>query len=102
MRATLALSTAALLVLIPLSVAAAASDTVTVQNNRGPLANAWFRAAAGRIEDKGGGQFLVDEKLRLRIEGAAPLVRGSGATAELLVPIALQNNETKIVENFSW
>jgi hypothetical protein len=41
-RATLALSTAALLVLIPLSVAAAASDTVTVQNNRGPLANAWF------------------------------------------------------------
>ena len=40
MRAVLALSVAALL--IPLSVAAAASDTVTVQNDRGPLANAWF------------------------------------------------------------
>jgi len=75
--------------------------TLVLRGSR-PLANAWFRAAAGRIEDKGGGQFLVDEKLRLRIEGAAPLVRGSGATAELLVPIALQNNETKIVENFSW
>jgi len=42
MRAALALSTAALLVLIPFSGVAAASDTVTVQNNRGPLANAWF------------------------------------------------------------
>lgn len=42
MRAALVVSTAALVVLVPLSAVVAASDTVTIQNNRGPLANAWF------------------------------------------------------------
>ena len=41
-RAALAIPAAALVVLIPLSAAAAASDTVSVVNNRGPLVNAWF------------------------------------------------------------
>jgi mono/diheme cytochrome c family protein len=67
-----------------------------------PPANACFRAVVGHVEDKGGGLFLVEERLRLRIEGATPILRGSGAKAELLVPIPWQNNQAKIVETFSW
>jgi len=75
--------------------------TLTLRAAQAPP-QAWFRAAVGKVEDQGGGQFLIDDKLRLRLEGATPTIRGTGAKKELLVPLTLQNQETRIVETFSW
>jgi len=61
-----------------------------------------FRAALGTIETQKDGAYLVDGKIRLRFEQAAPIIRGQGSKSELLVPVTFQNNQARLVEVFSW
>jgi len=63
----------------------------------------YFRAAAGaKIEEKGGGLFLVDGKLQLRFPGSQPIVRASGGGMELLVPVVFKDGSARITEDFVW
>ena len=71
-----------------------------------PPADLWFRAWSGKsVEEQGGGVFLADGRVRLRIEtsGAArPRVRQSGAKMELLVPMTFRDREARLVEDIVW
>jgi mono/diheme cytochrome c family protein len=69
--------------------------TIIVHSKESP-AGLWYRAATGkRIEEKGG-EFVVDNGLRLRIEGAR--IRGS----ELLLPVELKDGSRTILVTYSW
>ncbi len=67
-------------------------------------ADLWVRAAAGRaIERMADGSFRLDGALTLRIEGAgAPVVRKSGSTCELLVPVPFSGGRARVVQHYAW
>jgi cytochrome c2 len=77
--------------------------TVTLRAAQPPK-NLWFRAWAGsKVEEQADGAFLLDGRLRLKLQSAArPLVRRNGERTELLVPVTFANGEAKFVEEFSW
>jgi hypothetical protein len=63
-----------------------------------PVAALWFRVAmAKKIEEKDG-VYVLDNGLKLKIEGAAPTVRAG----ELLVPVPLKERECLISVTYSW
>lgn len=74
--------------------------TITLKSDKGP-ANLYFRAATGTIVEKDGA-FLIDGKVRMKIEGQKPLLRSIDGKNELLVPIVFQGNEAKFVEEITW
>lgn len=61
----------------------------------------FFRAAMGRIEEKGG-TFIVDGKVRLTFPGAQAVLRGRGEQSELLVPVVFKGGAAIVVEEISW
>ena len=69
--------------------------TIAVQSKEAP-SGLWYRAAAGRKVEEKNGEFVVDNGLKLRIEGAR--IRGS----ELLVPVELKDGSRMIVVTYSW
>ena len=87
--------------------------TITVTPGRvGPIAaklkNLWYRAAAGsKIEAQDDGWFLVNGALRLHIaidgSSSKPSVRKlDGSQFELLVPIEMNGDKTRIVQKYVW
>ncbi len=67
-----------------------------------PVNGLFFRAAVGsKIEPTGGGWYKIDG-LKVRIDGATPVVRQSNGRAELLVPLRLADGKAKFSEEFSW
>jgi hypothetical protein len=88
-------------VAIPGEVDAGFRRTITVKGTAPTNAKLYFRAATGKItRDKDA--FVIDEKLRLKFPGAAPIVRGEGDKAELLVPIALAKGQATLTEELAW
>lgn len=77
--------------------------TITVKA-RAPVESLWFRAWAGnKVEEQPDGSFLLDGRLRLKLQAKAkPVVRRSGDLAELLVPVQFVGNEAKLVEEIVW
>jgi mono/diheme cytochrome c family protein len=69
-----------------------------------PVANLWFRAAAGdKIESTGDGWYRVNGEYRMRIESAAPpVVRQSGGKTELLVPVRFDKGRARLVQEIVW
>jgi mono/diheme cytochrome c family protein len=61
----------------------------------------YFRAALGKI-GRAGDAFIVDEKLRLKFQGATPVVRGEGDKAELLVPVEFRDGKAAFVQELIW
>jgi len=61
-----------------------------------PPAGLWYRAAAGRKIEAKDGMFVVDNGLKLKVDGG--ILRGS----ELLVPVAFKDGAATIVVNYVW
>ncbi|MEX2186338.1 MAG: PA14 domain-containing protein [Pirellulales bacterium] len=78
--------------------------TITLEAAEGTK-DVYFRAAVGdKIEQQSDGSFVVDGRLRLRIDvgdGATPLVRRVGLS-ELIVPVKLDAGRAKIVVWYAW
>jgi len=74
--------------------------TITLKTEKAP-ANLHFRAAVGTIVEKDGA-FLIDGKVKIKIEGQKALLRTVDGKSELLVPIVFQGNEAKFVEEITW
>ena len=86
---------------IPGEVDADLKRTVTIKSAM-PMANLYFRAAAGgKIEEKDGA-FVVDDRVRLKFTGAQPRVRTVDGKSELLVPLALKDGQATFTETISW
>lgn len=76
--------------------------TLTLRTAK-PATGLHFRAAVGaKIEAKGGNTFLVDDKVRVKLTGAAAHIRESGGKRELLVPLEFKNGEARLVEELAW
>lgn len=75
--------------------------TITLRGAGPANGRLYFRAAVGKIS-KHGDVYIVDEKLGLKFAGAQPVLRGLGDKAELLVPVAINNHEGKVVEEIVW
>jgi len=76
--------------------------TITVSSSK-PTKNLYYRAAVGStIEPAADGWFRVDGSWKVKIEASAkPIVRKSGSSAELLVPIPAAAS-SKIVQTYDW
>jgi len=77
--------------------------TLTVSADKAP-ANAYFRAAFGKkIEAEKDGWYSVDGLWRVRVTGAEPRIRASGAgNMELLVPLSFKDGKTEVTQEISW
>lgn len=73
--------------------------TITVKG--APKGTLYFRAAKGVIK-KADGFYIVNEKLRLKLPGSEPIMRGEGEQTELLVPLSFTNGEAKLVQELVW
>jgi len=71
---------------------------VLTLTSKEPAANLWFRAAAGKKIEEKDGLYVLDNGLKLTIEGGAPVVRAG----ELLVPVALKEREAMILVTYRW
>jgi cytochrome c553 len=70
-----------------------------------PIANLWFRAAAGaRIEPAEKGWYVINSEWRVRIESSVePRIRTSGGQKELLVPVHFgKDQRATIVQEYVW
>ena len=69
-----------------------------------PAENLYFRAAAaGKIEDLGGGSFKIDGQWTMKIGSKQkPLVRENNGKQELLVPVAFEGKGASITQEFDW
>jgi mono/diheme cytochrome c family protein len=70
-----------------------------------PVANLWYRAAAGKIEPAGDGAYRVNGEIELRVKpdgNASPLVRKAGDNQELLVPVAFDGNQARLTFEYHW
>lgn len=61
----------------------------------------YFRAAVGRISGPADGEYVLDGRIRLKLESldSDPKIRGEGDSMELLVPI---NGPTKVIQRIVW
>jgi len=79
--------------------------TLTFRSQKS-LDGLWFRAAkGGSIVESASGTFQVDNAYKLTFqlpEGAKALVRDSGGSKELLVPVIAKDGVAKIVEVIRW
>lgn len=65
----------------------------------------WYRAAVGSKIEKMQGGFMVDDHLRLSFEGAnaaGTVIRQSGGTTELLVPVRFSDGTAQLVQRYGW
>lgn len=69
-----------------------------------PVANLYFRAAAaGKIEDVGGGSYKIDGQLTMKIGSKQkPLLRENSGKQELLVPVMFDGKGASITQEFEW
>lgn len=69
-----------------------------------PIPNLYFRAAAaGKIEDAGGGSFKIDGQWTMKIGSPQkPLVRENSGKWELLVPVTFDGRAASITQEFEW
>ena len=76
--------------------------TLTLSSDKAP-ANLYFRAAAaGKIESNGD-SYKIDDRLTLRIAGAAlPELRKIDGQMELLVPVRLEGGQATIQVTYDW
>jgi hypothetical protein len=76
--------------------------TLTLSSDK-PPANLYFRvAAAGKIESDSGA-YKIDDRLTLRITGAAlPEMRKSDGQMELLVPVRFDDGKATIQVTYDW
>ncbi len=86
---------------IPGEVDASFHRTLTVKGSAPAEGKLYFRAAAGKISEEKDA-FLVDDKLRLKLPGAAAILRGEGTKTELLVPVEFTDGKATIVEELVW
>lgn len=67
--------------------------------------NLWFRAAVGKIEQKGSRYFVVDEKLNLKLDGDSiqdVRLRELDGRTELLIRIQFEQGKAAFSEEFVW
>jgi hypothetical protein len=69
-----------------------------------PAGDVWFRAAAaGQIDDLGNGAFKIDNRWSLTIKSAGkPQLRSTSSNAELLVPVVIEGNQSRIELTYDW
>ena len=69
-----------------------------------PVQNLYFRAAAaGKIEDVGGGSYKIDGLWTMKIGSKQkPLVRENNGKQELLVPVNFEGKGASITQEFEW
>ncbi|MFN0017209.1 MAG: PA14 domain-containing protein [Pirellulaceae bacterium] len=69
-----------------------------------PAANLYFRAAAaGKIEDVGGGSYKIDGLWTMKIgSNQKPFVRENSGKQELLVPVRFDGKGASITQEFEW
>jgi hypothetical protein len=67
-------------------------------SSKEPVAALWFRVATGKKIEERDGVYVLDNGLKLKIEGAAPTVRAG----ELLVPVPLKEGGCLISVTYSW
>lgn len=69
-----------------------------------PTNNLYFRAAVGsKIEALGNGVFRIDGTVRMKlISQAAPTIRSSAGSMELVVPIVFANKKSRILQEYMW
>lgn len=90
-------------VAVPGAVDASFRRTLTLKADGAPAGTLYFRAAVGaKIEDKGDGGFLVDERMKLQFPGATARVRMDNGKSELLIPVVFTNGQAVITEEISW
>lgn len=75
---------------------------ITAGGGAGAVDNLYFRAAAGKIDRQADGSYLIDDKVRMRLPGAKPIVRESQGRQELLVPVVFVNGKAEIVQEILW
>jgi cbb3-type cytochrome oxidase cytochrome c subunit len=88
-------------VAVPGEVDAFLRRAITFKGTAPSAGKLFFRAGVGKIA-RDGDAFIVNEKLRMRFTGAAPLVRGQGDKAELLVPVELTDRKSRWVQELIW
>ncbi|MBI3855661.1 MAG: hypothetical protein HY293_08215, partial [Planctomycetes bacterium] len=72
--------------------------TITLASKEAP-AGLWFRAAAGRKLEMKDGICVLDNGLKVKIEGSGvPVLRGT----ELLVPVVLKDGTASLLVTYSW
>jgi len=80
--------------------------TLTLTPDKGgpkPSERMFYRAAVGNKIEAGGGGYVVDEKLTLKLTSASkPVIRQSGGKSELLVPVAFDGSKAVIVQEYEW
>lgn len=79
---------------------AAFRRTITIKASPA-IPRLFFRAAVGEKIVEKDGAYVVG-KMTLRFPGAKPILRTIGGTSELLVPVAFNGHEAKIVEEIAW
>lgn len=70
-----------------------------------PPANLWFRAAVGKIEQKGSRYFVVDDRLNLKFDGDSiqeARVREVDGQMELLIKLKFEQGKAAFSEEFVW
>ena len=68
-----------------------------------PVANLYFRAASGSIEDAGGGKFLIGDQLVMTFKSATPpVLRDANGKKELLIPIKFEGTTATIQQTITW
>jgi hypothetical protein len=69
-----------------------------------PPSNLWMRAAVGgKIQERTGGWYSVDDRWRIRIDPSAkPVLRKSGDNMELLVPIRFRDGRAAVEHSYAW
>jgi hypothetical protein len=71
---------------------------VVTLTSKEPVAQLWFRAAAGKKIEEKDGVYILDNGLQLKIEGGAPVVRGG----ELRVPVPLKERQALLTVTYRW
>jgi hypothetical protein len=67
-----------------------------------PIDKLYYRAAVGdKIATDKDGFYRIGE-LRMRIDGARPVIRQAGAKMELLVPVEFKGNRVTFVQEYVW
>jgi len=80
--------------------AAVLDRTLTFNSNK-PIENMYCRIAVGPIKSLGEGWYQIDDDFKIRLSGN-PLLRGEGASKELLAPVIFTNGKAEITASYTW
>ena len=77
---------------------------LTLTATQPTMGKLWYRAAAGgKIEKLEKDVYVIDGKLKVRIEAAtAPIIRQASVGFELVVPVEFKNKQAEIVQQYMW